>query len=134
MSQGEIWDEPEEIKLELDADEAQQNQDQDNDWYQTIDLSEEALGVCWNFKLLQICLVKATLDKVVVDVKFATQRVGRFTLTKKKACAKTKREIILVGKMKARICANFAKKQVWAKGKVCLTGVCVSFNQRIFKY
>jgi len=122
------------IELELNA-EAIKTKVQIENPEKHIDLEEESLGVCWGVKALDICIKSVSDKKVVLDVKLAGQNIGRITLTPKDACVKIKESIGGdAAKVSVKICANFAKKEIRADGKVCALWVCAKFNQRILKW
>jgi hypothetical protein len=106
-----------------------------SNYEESIDASEEMLSLCWGIKVLDICIEKANDYKLVLIVKLAGKTIGRFTLTRKKTCVKLKESVGGdLARIDIKICANFNKRKLYAKGKVCTAFICTTFNQRILKW
>lgn len=132
-------DEKEFVELQINPDAFGNYDTQDNNYRDFIALEEASLGLCWGLKALDICIKKATSKKVVVDVKLLGKKIARLTLTRKKSCGKVKESIdgpfdTKLASVKVEICANFDRKDLKVKGRVCGATLCVKFNQRILKW
>ncbi len=107
----------------------------ESDYLKNIDAESESLGVCWGIKILDICIESVSTERVKLAVKLSGVKVATITLTTKNTCVKVKEN---VGGDAARvdvtICADFTKKEIRAKGKVCAFFICTKFNQRILKW
>jgi len=98
-------------------------------------LTDTPLEACWSVKVFKVCVRKIEVDRVILDVYLGGTKLGTITLTTNKPCAKVKGSLGGdAGRVDAEICADFAKKEIRAKGKVCSLFVCAKFNARIIKW
>jgi hypothetical protein len=98
-------------------------------------IDNEPLGACWSVKAFKVCVEKIEADSVVVGLYLGGTRIATATLNAKTPCVKINES---VGgdalKVDANVCADFANRELRAKGKVCAFFACVKFNQRILKW
>ena len=107
----------------------------ESDFVKNVEIQNQSLGLCWGIKVLDICIDSVSAEKVVLTIKLAGVKVAKITLTTKNACVKVKENVGGdAARVDATICADFGKKEIRAKGKVCALFACAKFNQRILKW
>jgi len=99
-----------------------------------IKIEDQILSLCWGVSELKICIEEVYSDKIIVKVKAFGKTVARLTLDKNKTCAKVKSDIGDLARVDVRLCVDFNKKEMTAKGKICAAFVCTKFNQIILQW
>ncbi|TXK65106.1 hypothetical protein [Alkalisalibacterium limincola] len=98
-------------------------------------LADEPLDACWSINVFKVCVKSVSAEKIVVVAYLAGSRILTATLTAEKPCVKVKKSAGGdAARINAEICANFSKKEIRTKGRVCASFVCVKFNQKILSW
>ncbi|NER13564.1 hypothetical protein GWK08_08960 [Leptobacterium flavescens] len=107
----------------------------ESNYLDIIDPEDTSLGLCWKFQYLHVCIEKVTPTKVMLVIKLLGVNIGRFVLTKKNTTIKIKENIGGdFARVEVEISANFQKREIRAKGRMCKLFVCHNFEQRILKW
>lgn len=119
---------------ELDTDAIDKFKGKDSNYPNAVDPADSDF-VCWSYKIFSVCVRSITSDKIVLDIKAAGVNVGRITLNRNNACVKIKENLGGdFARVDVSLCANFDKKELRIKGKICASFVCAKFNQTIIKW
>lgn len=98
-------------------------------------LADDSVGVCYDIKAVRVCVESISAERVVLIAYIAGVKVAKATLTPASACIKIKRSVGGdMGKVEAKICADFRGKKLTIEGKVCALFACTRFKQTILKW
>ncbi|GHE74489.1 MULTISPECIES: hypothetical protein [Roseivirga] len=90
------------------------------------------LQSCWSYGPLGICL-RQEADRIRAYFFIYGVKVGSATLLKTKPCVGWGYDENGI-KVSIEVCADFNRRRVVARGKICLFIACAEFNQVIFNW
>jgi hypothetical protein len=96
-------------------------------------LESAAMRVCWSVSALNICVEDWSNDTITIGFYLAGIRIATARLRANDPCVRSSGDGG-VAKYSVEVCANFANRNITAKGEVCVAFVCARFNQVIFTW
>ncbi len=93
------------------------------------------LDYCWSIKIFKVCVKSVSDEKVVLEIFLAGRKIATATLKADRPCIKIKESIGGdTARVDTKVCVDFPKKEIRAKGRVCAAFICVKFNQKILSW
>ena len=97
------------------------------------EMVEAMAGPCWKLSAFGICVERWHNNRLTLGLYLYGVKIGQKTIHADDPCVKIKEGNDLA-KVKAEICIDFGRRQVVARGEVCMLVACARFNQVIFTF
>ena len=116
----------------------EQEQSDEIGFYDDASSFNESLSACFDIGPLKVCATRVTAEAIHVEVKLAGVRIARGTISldSPRICASAN-----AGLAKVSLCveADFAKQEVWVRGKLCVREIlggwsCRKFSTKILSW
>ena len=105
----------------------------DGDYRSDLKRETEFPVICWESNGFGVCIEDWSNDEIKVGLYVAGIRVATKTLKANDPCVSIDEGGDL-GRIRARVCAEFPQRRVVASGRVCTLGVCIRFSQVVYQW